>query len=132
MLARVAHTTARLQKCVQRSGAVRWLAAGRQPVEVFDRQLKQRQRDIAAGLDQEGEYDYVREEVARQLVDRLEDITRTFPRALDLGAHSGHIYREICELDNPCGIEEFVQLDLSKQALDRCVPDDRLKTTFVV
>jgi NADH dehydrogenase [ubiquinone] 1 alpha subcomplex assembly factor 5 len=101
-------------------------------VEVFDRRLKQRQRDTMAGLDPAGEFDYVRQEVARQLVDRLEDITRSFPRALDIGAHAGQIYREICELGNPCGIEELVQLDMSKQALDRCVPDNRLKTSFVV
>lgn len=27
----------------------------------------------------------------------LQDISREFPRALDVGAHAGHIYRAICE-----------------------------------
>lgn len=27
----------------------------------------------------------------------LQDISREFPRALDVGAHAGHVYRAICE-----------------------------------
>lgn len=31
------------------------------------------------------------------LLPPFKDISREFPRALDVGAHAGHIYRAICE-----------------------------------
>lgn len=46
---------------------------GNAPVaKVFDRTAKRRQRDRAAAADWEGEFDYLREHIARVLVDRLE------------------------------------------------------------
>jgi NADH dehydrogenase [ubiquinone] 1 alpha subcomplex assembly factor 5 len=44
------------------------------------------------------DYDYIRDEVALRLVDRLEDIRRDegFPLALDYGSGAGHVYRAIC------------------------------------
>ena len=63
---------------------------------VFDRALKRRQRDMAVQLSDATEYNYLRTEVARRLVDRIEDISnREFPLMLDVGCHSGHIYEEI-------------------------------------
>lgn len=63
--------------------------------EVFDRDLKKRQRAWALSLNDGEYYDYLREESARQICDRLDDITRTFPVALDLGGYRGHLFREI-------------------------------------
>lgn len=45
---------------------------GTPAVKVFDRTAKRRQRDRAAAADWEGEFDYLREHIARVLVDRIE------------------------------------------------------------
>lgn len=87
---------------------------------VFDRQLKRRQRAFCLNqLKDSTYYDYLRDESARQLTDRLEDITRTFPLALELGAFRGTLYDYI--QDRPSlqgkggvgGIEHLVQCDLT-------------------
>ena len=75
----------------------------------FDRSMKRLQRDNAARAHQAWkgsqtdddtvvQYDYLFEELAIRLVDRLDDIRREegFPLALDLGAGSGYVYRAIC------------------------------------
>ncbi len=47
-------------------------------------------------------------------------MTRKFPLALDLGAHTGHIYELITSLPGGVnGIEHLVQTDMSEQALLR-------------
>ncbi|CAM9459635.1 unnamed protein product [Hapterophycus canaliculatus] len=100
---------------------------GAPAVKVFDRAAKRRQRDRAAAADWEGDYDYLREHIASALVDRIEDISREFPRALDVGAHAGHIYRAICEKPGLNGrggiggVEHLTQCDISEQALLRGV-----------
>ena len=67
-----------------------------------------RQRDRAAvRLD---EHDFLFREVAERLADRLLDITRRFPLALDLGCHGGQI---AAALQGRGGIESLVQCDLS-------------------
>jgi hypothetical protein len=53
--------------------------------QVFDRDLKARHRERAIKLIGGDYYDYLREESAANLVDRVEDITRSFPKALELG-----------------------------------------------
>ena len=54
---------------------------------VFDRRLLRARRDrAAAGL---GAHDFLFREVADRLADRLDDVRRTFPVALDLGCHTG-------------------------------------------
>ena len=67
-----------------------------------------RQRDRAAvRLD---EHDFLFREVAERLADRLLDITRRFPLALDLGCHGGQI---AAARQGRGGIESLVQCDLS-------------------
>ena len=56
------------------------------------------------------DYDYLRNEVARRLADRLLDIHRKFPVAVDLGAGSGHLRKF---LGDRGGIEELIQLEMS-------------------
>eukprot|EP01041_Mallomonas_annulata_P011913 gene11913-24955_t len=62
---------------------------------VFDRNLKARQRSQSLIIKDSDYYDYLREEASNRLVDRLDDITRTFPIALDVGCHRQHIYKNI-------------------------------------
>jgi NADH dehydrogenase [ubiquinone] 1 alpha subcomplex assembly factor 5 len=100
----------------------------------FDRDLKRLQRDGAARAHKlwvpspdNVEYDYFRDEIARRLVDRLDDIRRDegFPLALDIGAGSGYIHRAICAdeafdgVGGIGGVRKLVQLDASKEMLQR-------------
>ena len=83
-----------------------------QHAEVFDRGAKARQRARAAQTWPEGAF--LKVEAAQRLADRLPDINRTFPLALDLGCHGGELARELKEtLEGSGGIETLVQCDLS-------------------
>jgi NADH dehydrogenase [ubiquinone] 1 alpha subcomplex assembly factor 5 len=74
----------------------------------FDRRALRRHRDRAApGL---GAHDFLFADVAERLADRLDDIRRRFPLALDLGSHDGVLART---LNGRGGIERLVQTDLS-------------------
>ena len=57
------------------------------PMQVFDRALVARHRNRAAL--RLGEHDFLLAEVAERLADRLLDIKRDFPLALDLGCRTG-------------------------------------------
>ena len=77
-------------------------------MNVFDRGIIRLRRDRAAArLDQ---HDFLLREVGERLADRLDDIRRTFPLALDLGCHSGQLARLIGDHG---GIETLIGCDLS-------------------
>lgn len=77
-------------------------------MNVFDRAAVRRHRDrAAAGF---AGYSFLFEEIAERLADRLEDVVRDFPTALDLGCHTGEVGRA---LRGRKGIERLVQCDLS-------------------
>jgi SAM-dependent methyltransferase len=83
-------------------------------MNVFDRAAVRRHRDrAAAGLDG---HDFLFGEIGERLADRLDDVTRRFPRALDLGCHGGQLGRL---LHGRGGIETLVQCDLSPQMARR-------------
>ncbi len=74
----------------------------------FDRLLLRRRRDrAAAGLDA---HDFLIREAAERLADRLDDVRRKFPLALDLGCHGGQM---AAQLAGRGGIERLIQCDLS-------------------
>jgi SAM-dependent methyltransferase len=76
--------------------------------EIFDRRVLRRHRDRAApGI---AGHDFLLREVAERLLDRLEDVRRRFPLALDLGCHHG-VVAEL--LAGRGGVETLVQADLS-------------------
>jgi len=100
----------------------------------FDRNMKIQQRNNAARADSVWKddpdrvsYDYFREEIARRLIDRLDDIKRDdgFPLALDIGAGSGIIHRAICSdeaingVGGIGGVRKLVQLESSQDMLHR-------------
>ncbi|MDP6883622.1 MAG: hypothetical protein QF830_05770, partial [Rhodospirillales bacterium] len=61
------------------------------PTADFDRRAVSRHRDRAApGLDQ---HEFLLREVAERLADRLDDVKRRFPLALDVGCHTGQMAR---------------------------------------
>ena len=77
-------------------------------MQVFNRRSVRRHRDRAApGL---AAHDFLYREAAERLVDRLDDITRRFPLALDLGCHGGEVARALAGRG---GIEQLIQCDLS-------------------
>ena len=73
---------------------------------IFDRRLLRERRNRAAhGLHA---HDFLLTEIAERLADRLSDIARRFPVALDLGARDGILART---LQGRGGIETLVQSD---------------------
>ena len=77
-------------------------------ISVFDRRQVRRNRDRAAsGFP---DVDFLMREVADRLADRLQDISRQFPNALDLGCHTGTLGDFVTGMN---GIETLIQADLS-------------------
>jgi SAM-dependent methyltransferase len=75
---------------------------------IFDRTQVRRQRDRAAvSL---ADHDFLLQESADRLCDRLEDVARGFPRALDIGCHGGELSQRLA---GRFGIETLVSCDLS-------------------
>jgi len=76
---------------------------------VFDRQTVRRHRDrAAAGF---AGHDFLVDEVATRLEERLDDIRREFPSALDLGAHVGALRDKI---ETRPGVKRVIASDLSE------------------
>jgi NADH dehydrogenase [ubiquinone] 1 alpha subcomplex assembly factor 5 len=95
-------------------------------IRVFDRAAVRRHRARAAA--RFGEHDFLKREVADRLADRLVDMTRKFPVALDLGCHDGTLGRE---LQGRGGIATLVQCDVepamaARAAGLRVVADEEL------
>jgi SAM-dependent methyltransferase len=77
-------------------------------VSVFDRVQVRRQRDRAAAtLDA---HSFLFDEVADRIGDRLLDVARPFPLALDLGSHTGALGRLLAGRG---GVRQLVHCDLS-------------------
>ncbi|KPM39446.1 hypothetical protein AK830_g7130 [Neonectria ditissima] len=90
---RCAHLASRRFYAVQAAGAPRF--------QVFNRRTKWLQKErIAASPEESRQADYLKDEVANRLSERLLDINRHFPRVLDLGANSCNIARALVR-DNP-------------------------------
>lgn len=75
---------------------------------IFDRKRLRQHRDrAAAGF---AAHDFLIREAADRLADRLDDVTRQFPVALDLGCHSGQMRQMLAGRG---GIETLIESDLS-------------------
>lgn len=81
---------------------------------IFDRSRVRKHRDRAAS--HFAAHDFLLREMAGRLCDRLLDINRTFPRALNLGAHNGLLAEYLPEKG---GVEMLVQCDLSAQMISK-------------
>ena len=88
---------------------------------VFDRALVRRHRTRAApGF--ASRHGFLVDEVADRLVERLADINRHFPRALDLGAHTGALGRMMTAAGK---VDQVVSTDLAA-SLVAAAPPPRL------
>lgn len=86
-------------------------------MRVFNRRTVRRHRDRAAPAF--AEHAFLIEEVAERLADRLLDVKRAFPLALDLGCHSGEMGRA---LQGRGGVQTLLQADLSPALAARAAP----------
>ncbi len=75
---------------------------------VFDRALVRRRRDRAVPAFTS--HSFLFDEIAERLADRLEDVLRPFPTALDVGCHDGAMGRALAGRK---GIERLVGCDLA-------------------
>lgn len=78
------------------------------PSKVFDRTLVRKRRDRASS--RFAQHDFLVREVAERLADRLLDVKRRFPVALDLGCHTGEMAASV---HGKGGVETLIQCDLS-------------------
>lgn len=82
------------------------------PYQVFDRHAKRLQKDRSVTRDggaRSRTVDYVREEVADRMIERLLDIKRQFNTILDVGSGPGHFSK----LLEPATTKKAVLLDSS-------------------
>ncbi|KFD51430.1 hypothetical protein M513_07643, partial [Trichuris suis] len=91
---------------------------------VFDRDLKRRQRDWAASQDDFKDYEYLRKEIGYRLSDRIYDVKRVFNVAVDLGCGCGyiapHVYKE--------HVDTLIQLDMSRVMVKRSASSEEVFT----
>ncbi|WP_395016673.1 methyltransferase domain-containing protein [Dongia sp.] len=85
------------------------------PPKIFDRALLRRRRERAARVI-DPKRDFLFAESGERMLDRLDDVTRRFPLALDLGSRDGLLGRL---LQGRGGIEALIQGDLSLGMLRR-------------
>ena len=76
---------------------LRTYSNGQGAMNVFDRNAKRMQKNRAAVAPDVATYDYLRDEVAAHIVDRVCDVSRFFSRALDVGCGRGHIAKHVTE-----------------------------------
>ncbi|XP_042188790.1 arginine-hydroxylase NDUFAF5, mitochondrial isoform X5 [Callorhinchus milii] len=64
-------------------------------LNVFDRKTKRRQKNWASSVSESGKYDYLKKEVGSRVAERIFDVSRTFPVALDIGCGKGYIAQNL-------------------------------------
>ncbi|XP_004840892.1 arginine-hydroxylase NDUFAF5, mitochondrial isoform X2 [Heterocephalus glaber] len=82
-------------------------------LNIFDRGLKRKQKNWAAQQPEPTRFDYLREEVGSQIADRVYDIARDFPLALDVGCGRGYLAQYL----NKETVGKFFQTDIAENAL---------------
>ncbi|KAG8014505.1 Arginine-hydroxylase NDUFAF5, partial [Nibea albiflora] len=93
---------------------------GRGSMNVFNREMKKRQKNWAASLQDGHHYDYLRDEVGHRVADRVYDIARTFPLALDIGGGKSHIAEHLSKEV----VERVFLTDVSEKTLRQMRPSE--------
>lgn len=95
-------------------------ASARAPQVLFDLHTKSLQKARASINPEASSYDYLRDHIADSLVDRLADISRSFPNALDLFCGSAaHILRALERSSNKSDVQQLHHADIHPLILDR-------------
>ncbi|KAI9313277.1 S-adenosyl-L-methionine-dependent methyltransferase [Dichotomocladium elegans] len=110
-------------RLVQHTARIPWRrfyatpSASNTPVfQVFNREAKRMQKDRAAkDVESSRTVDYLKDEVAARVADRLQDIKRDFDTVVDLGSGCGHIVKHV----NKDMLKKLVMCDTSAYALLR-------------
>ncbi|XP_054987084.1 arginine-hydroxylase NDUFAF5, mitochondrial isoform X3 [Sorex araneus] len=68
-------------------------------LNIFDRDLKRKQKNWAARLPDRMKFEYLKEEVGSRIADRVYDIARDFSLALDIGSGRGYIAQNLNKVD---------------------------------
>ena len=97
-------------------------------VNVFDCLTKKRQRRRSALGEDARVFDYLKDEIGCRVADRIYDIKREFPIALDLGCGRGHVSRHV----TPDVVEQLVMADSCQEALDAADAPEGVKVSKVV
>ncbi|XP_062396734.1 arginine-hydroxylase NDUFAF5, mitochondrial [Sardina pilchardus] len=82
-------------------------------MNVFDRAMKRQQKKWAASLQDGDKYDYLRAEAGLRVADRVYDIARTFPLALDVGCGKSYIAENLSK----DVVERFFLTDICNKSL---------------
>lgn len=91
---------------------------------IFDRRTKIKQKDYAASQPTFLEVCYVKDEFGSRLADRVFDVKRTFPIAIDIGCGRGHVSKHFTD----DMIDTLVLLDTSQENLDKAaLPEGDIK-----
>lgn len=96
-------------------------------MNVFNREMKRRQKNWAASQPDGHQYDYLRDEVGRRVADRVYDVARTFPLALDVGGGKSHIAEHLSREV----VERFFLTDISENHLKQ-LRDSEMPTVGVM
>lgn len=89
------------------------------PPNIFHPQTKALQKARAALSPTAADFDYLRDEIATRLIDRLRDIPRPFPHSLDLYCGAAHVLRALNTAGNPANIERLWHADIHHAILRR-------------
>ncbi|NXV35523.1 NDUF5 hydroxylase, partial [Rissa tridactyla] len=95
-------------------------SSGSGALSPFDRRLKRKQKNWAALQAEPAKCDYLREEVGSRMADRVFDIPRTFPIALDVGSGRGYIAQHLTKET----VEKLIQVDIAENALKNTVESE--------
>ncbi|CAL8104132.1 unnamed protein product [Calicophoron daubneyi] len=97
-------------------------------MHIFDRNSKISQRNRTARLPDPETYDYIRDEVASRLADRVCDISRKFTSAVDLGCGRGHLAKFLTS----DSVGMLYQCDNAAEVLKQAVSSEDLPTYKVL
>lgn len=97
-------------------------------INVFDRQAKRKQKNRAAMADDVQVYDYLKDEIGYRVADRIKDVARKFPVALDLGCGRGHIAKYIDE----DMVGKLYMCDMAEKMLEQAEPPEGIPTIKVI
>lgn len=89
-------------------------------MNVFDRAMKRQQKKWAASLQDSDKYDYLRAEIGLRVADRVYDVARTFPVALDVGCGKSYVAEHLSK----DVVERFFLTDICSNSLRQKRPSE--------